>query len=92
MALLEAKGAAVLVVELQGALFFGSAEQLARIIDMETSAPTTDVILGLRRVTEIDSTGARIVADIDAALARRNIKLGLVRSDNAETTTRLLTC
>ena len=89
MALLEAKGASVLVVELQGALFFGTAERLAHIINMETSAPTTDVILGLRRVTEIDSTGARIVADIDAALTRRNIKLGLVCSDNAETTTRL---
>ena len=89
MALLEAKGASVLVVELQGALFFGTAERLAHIINMETSAPTTDVILGLRRVTEIDSTGARIVADIDAALTRRNIKLGLVCSDDADTTTRL---
>ncbi len=89
MALLEAKGASVLVVELQGALFFGTAERLAHIINMETSAPTTDVILGLRRVTEIDSTGAHIVADIDAALTRRNIKLGLVRSDDADTTTRL---
>ena len=89
MALLEAKGASILVVELQGALFFGTAERLAHIINMETSAPTTDVILGLRRVTEIDSTGAHIVADIDAALTRRNIKLGLVRSDDADTTTRL---
>ena len=89
MALLETKGASILVVELQGALFFGTAERLAHIINMETSAPTTDVILGLRRVTEIDSTGARIVADIDAALTSRNIKLGLVRSDDAETTTRL---
>lgn len=89
MALLEAKGASILVVELQGALFFGSAEQLARFIDTEVSNPTSDVILGLRRVTEIDSTGVRIIADIDAALARRNIKLALVRSDDVETTARL---
>ena len=89
MALLETKGASILVVELQGALFFGTAERLAHIINVEACAPTTDVILGLRRVTEIDSTGARIIVDIDAALTARNIKLGLVRSDDAETTTRL---
>jgi SulP family sulfate permease len=89
MALLEAKGASILVVELQGALFFGSAERLAHFIDAEASNPTSDVILGLRRVTEIDSTGVRIVTDIDAALARRNVKLALVQSDDAETTARL---
>jgi sulfate permease, SulP family len=89
MALLEAKGASILVVELQGALFFGTAERLAHAINAETSIPTSGVILGLRRVTEIDSTGARIVADIDAALSRRNIKLVLVRSDEAEPVARL---
>jgi SulP family sulfate permease len=89
MALLEAKGGSILVVELQGALFFGSAERLAHVINTETSTPTSSVILGLRRVTEIDSTGAHIVADIDAALAPRNIKLALVRSDDAGTAARL---
>ena len=89
MALLEAKGASILVVELQGALFFGTAERLAHTINAETATPTSDVILGLRRVTEIDSTGARILADIDAALARKNIKLALVRSDHAEAAARL---
>ena len=89
MALLEAKGASILVVELQGALFFGTAERLAHTINAETSTPTSDVILALRRVTEIDFTGARIVADIDAALTRRNIKLLLVRSDEAEAVARL---
>ena len=89
MALLEAEGASILVVELQGALFFGTAERLAHTINAETSTPTSDVILALRRVTEIDSTGARIVADIDAALTRRNIKLVLVRSDEAEAVARL---
>lgn len=89
VAVLEAKGGSILVVELHGALFFGSAERLARIIDKESSSRTFSVILGLRRVTEIDATGARILADIDTALARRNIKLALVRSDDTETAARL---
>jgi sulfate permease, SulP family len=89
MALLEAKGGSILVVELQGALFFGSAERLAHIINSETSTPTSNVILGLRRLTEIDLTGAHIVADIDVALAGRHIELALVRSDYTETAARL---
>ena len=89
VAVLEAKGGSILVVELHGALFFGSAERLARIIDKESSSRTFSVILGLRRVTEIDATAARILADIDTALSRRNIKLALVRSDDTETAARL---
>ncbi len=89
IAVLESEGGSTIVIELQGALFFGSAESLAQTIDKETASGTKVVILGMRRITEIDSTGARIIADIDAALARRNIKLALVRSDNSETAARL---
>jgi SulP family sulfate permease len=81
MAALEAKGTAILVIELQGALFFGSAERLAQIVARETAAGTSAVLLDLRRVTDVDSTGARILADIDQALARQNIRLALVYVD-----------
>lgn len=80
MAALEAQGAAILVIELQGALFFGSAERLAQVIARDTAAGTSSVLLDLRRVTDVDSTGARILGDIDQALARQNIRLGLVMS------------
>jgi hypothetical protein len=80
MAALEAKGSAILVIELRGALFFGSAERLAQIIARDTAAGTSSVLLDLRRVTDVDSTGARILGDIDQALARQNIRLGLVMS------------
>ena len=43
----------------------------------------------MRRITEIDSTGARILGDIDAALAARGIKLALVLSARTETAARL---
>ena len=47
------------------------------------------VILDLRRMTEIDATGAQILADINATLGRRKIKLALVRSERSETAARL---
>jgi SulP family sulfate permease len=86
---LHAQGASVLVVELQGALFFGSAERLAQIVDSETARNTTVLLLELRRITEIDSTGARILGDIDAALGARGIRLALVLSGRTETAARL---
>lgn len=87
--LLHVRGASVLVIELQGALFFGSAERLAQIVDSETAGGTATLLLELRRVTEIDSTGARILGDIDAALAARGVKLALVLSGRTETAARL---
>ena len=89
LAVLHAKGASVLVVELQGALFFGSAERLAQIVERESTRGTVAVLLEMRRITEIDSTGARILGDIDAALAAGGIKLALVLSTRTETAARL---
>jgi anti-anti-sigma factor len=89
MELLHGQGASVLVIELQGALFFGTAERLAQIVDRELAKETVAVLLELRRITEIDSTGARILGDIDTALAARGIKLALVLSGRTETAARL---
>ena len=76
-------------IELQGALFFGTAERLAQFVDGETAQGTKALLLELRRVTEIDFTGARILGDIDAALAARGVKLALVLSGRTETAARL---
>jgi sulfate permease, SulP family len=86
---LHLQGTSVLVIQLQGALFFGSAERLAQIVDSETAEGTAALLLDLRRITEIDSTGARILGDIDAALSARGVKLALVLSDRTETAARL---
>ncbi len=45
--------------------------------------------IGNRSVTYVDSTGARILADIEAELARRGIALALVLSEQSETIERL---
>lgn len=86
---LHHEGASVLVIELQGALFFGSAERLAQTVERETAQGTTALLLELRRITEIDSTGARILGEIDAALHGRGIRLALVLSGRTETAARL---
>ncbi|MCP4620608.1 MAG: SLC26A/SulP transporter family protein [Bradyrhizobium sp.] len=86
---LHREGASVLVIELQGALFFGSAERLAQIVDRETMESTGALLLELRRITEIDSTGARILGEIDAALHVRGVRLALVLSSRTETAARL---
>lgn len=82
LAALEAKGVAIVVIELQGALFFGSAEHLSQVIETQLAAngkiETRCIILDLRRITEINSTGARIVSDIDAGLTRAGCKLAIV--------------
>jgi SulP family sulfate permease len=87
--ILHQRGSSVLAVELQGALFFGTADRLAQFVDKETASGTSALLLDLRRVTEIDSTGARILGDIDAALRARGVKLAPVLSSRTETAARL---
>jgi len=87
--ILETRGASILILELQGALFFGSAEWLAQKIEDEATADTRSVILDLSRVTEIDSTGVHILSEIEADLARRGIKVTLVLRNNGEIAGRL---
>ena len=71
MTVLETVGSGILIVELQGALFFGTAETLASEIAVLMQQRTHQVILDLRRVTEIDSTGAELLRRIDADLSAR---------------------
>jgi SulP family sulfate permease len=71
MDLLRREGMAIAIVEARGAIFFGSAERLAE--QLEQLAETADwVIVDLRRVTEIDATGAHILRRFDRFLKRQN--------------------
>jgi MFS superfamily sulfate permease-like transporter len=71
---LECHGQVIAVVELQGPVFFGSADLLSRRIETE-AATTAVMILDFRRVTDIDSTGALILDRVDQALAERGCRL-----------------
>jgi sulfate permease, SulP family len=74
---LERAGGAILVMELEGALFFGTGETLAIAIDAAVGQGARWVVLDLRRLTEIDSTGAHVLVELKADLAQRNVKLWL---------------
>lgn len=70
MSVLKDRGRALLVVEAQGHIFFGSAERLAERV--EQFAETADyIILDFRRVAQIDATGAQIVARLDRFMTAR---------------------
>jgi MFS superfamily sulfate permease-like transporter len=54
-------GRCIVVFELDGPVFFGTAEKLAREIETAVRSDARFVILDLRRVNELDSTGAAIL-------------------------------
>ena len=74
-AFLEGSGDAILVMELQGALFFGTGEKMLSEIETALRRETSCAILDLRRLTEVDSTGANVLLELKANLAQRNIEL-----------------
>ena len=61
--LLEDRGKGIIVYELRGPLFFGSADNLAGEIESAINHYTY-CILDMKRVNEIDSTGAKILGQI----------------------------
>ena len=69
-AYLREHGARIMVVELEGTLFFGTADHLSLMV--EQLAPGADfVIFDFRRVTELDATGAHILEQIGARLHKQ---------------------
>jgi sulfate permease, SulP family len=83
-------GDRIVVMELEGAIFFGSAERLTRAIEIELARATEYVILDLRRVTEIDSTGGQLLLRIQSRLAHEGKHLLFCGLDQATPWGRLL--
>ncbi|MGD8521391.1 MAG: SLC26A/SulP transporter family protein [Desulfobacterales bacterium] len=65
--LLKERGKGIIVYELRGPLFFGSADNLAMEIESAMNHYTY-CILDMKRVSEIDSTGAKILSQISKKL------------------------
>ncbi len=74
MQVLKEKGDRIFVMEVNGPIFFGSAEKLAADIDAIRDQASV-LILDLRRVTEIDATGANILRRVQKQFQRRHKKL-----------------
>ncbi len=70
MEILSANGSRIMVLELEGPLFFGTAENLAAYVESALHENTAYVIFELKRVNEIDSTGAKILLQIHDRLTK----------------------
>ena len=79
MELLSASGTQIRVFELEGPLFFGTAEDLAKRIEAAREEGARFVILDFTRVNEIDSTGARILVQVAERLLESDKRLLLSR-------------
>ncbi len=75
MAALADVGRRTLVLELDGPLFFGTAEALARQVEQALLDDVTCVVLDMKRVNEIDSTGGRILRQLGANVRSRGGRL-----------------
>ncbi|MDB5512900.1 MAG: hypothetical protein JWR08_2383 [Enterovirga sp.] len=80
LALLRGGGRSTVVLELQGILFFGNADDLAsRVKALEGAART--VIFDLKRVTDIDTSGATILKQIATRCRDRGMRLLVAGTD-----------
>jgi sulfate permease, SulP family len=61
MNVLTEHGARILVLELEGPVFFGTAENLAAYLESAWADNVSYLILDVKRVNEIDSTGAKVL-------------------------------
>jgi anti-anti-sigma factor len=58
---LEEHGHKIMVYELEGSLFFGTADKVAATIEEVAETDVDYIVLDLKRVSDIDSTGAQIL-------------------------------
>lgn len=73
---LREHGRAIRVLELEGAIFFGSAVGLAREVELQART-ARHVILDMRRVRDIDATGAMALEQLAHRLAGAGVVLYL---------------
>ena len=82
-ALLDAHGRGIVLLELEGPVFFGSAESLAERIDAALASGARYVVLDFRRVNDLDSTGARTLLQTHKRLKAQGAHLLLASVDAA---------
>jgi len=72
---LERRGKEMIVVELDGALFFGTAERLRHELERLSASRPRVVILDMRRVGHIDLSGVRILQQLGRASVARGCRI-----------------
>ena len=76
IATLERYGDRTVIFELQGSLFFGTADQLLAALEPDLKVRTY-VVLDMRRVQSVDVTAARVLEQIEDILTERHAHLFL---------------
>jgi MFS superfamily sulfate permease-like transporter len=71
MQLLAEQGRRIVVFELEGAVFFGTAEKLIHQIEKAVKDGATLVIVDMKRVTDLDSTGVRFLVQANDAMVKQ---------------------
>jgi len=83
-ALLDAHGRGIVLLKLDGPVFFGSAESLSERVDAALASGVRYVVLDFRRVNDLDSTGARILLQTHERLKAQGVHLLLASVDAAQ--------
>ncbi|HSV69020.1 MAG TPA: SulP family inorganic anion transporter [Methylibium sp.] len=81
-ALLAAQGERIALVELDGALFFGTADLVATELG-RVGRQAEDIVVECRRLTEVDASGARILVQAADDLRRAGRRLRFASLDAA---------
>lgn len=83
MRVLAEHGRRIRVLELEGPVFFGSAESLGERIEAAVASGARYLLLDFRRVNELDSTGARILLQAHERLRSQGAFLALASVEAA---------
>jgi SulP family sulfate permease len=59
--ILENKGDRIQVLELEGALFFGTADKVSQLLEELANGQLIAILLDMRQITEIDISGAKVL-------------------------------
>lgn len=65
MAVLAKEGSRIVAIELEGVIFFGTADDLLAKIDELVRQGATHVVIDLGRVSDVDTTGAQMLIQIN---------------------------
>lgn len=89
---LASHGEAIILLEAEGILFFGTVDSLSRAIErlLDEAGAARHLIIDCRHVVDIDATGARLLQQVAQRLHRSGISLQLAHLDPAEHKARFL--
>ena len=88
-AFIERHGRRIAIVEMEGALFFGSAAELETLVDSLVAEDVVHLALDLKRVKDVDASGARTLERLNQKVTRRGGILALAYVDRERRLTRL---